>query len=483
MPTIYNEKIASAYDRVCATLMIFVLLLITGCDIADITEPPTEEFVNLKITGTTFIEGDFTSLGGVTVKLYSIIPHESGWISVKDVVHLSTAISDVNGDYEINRRINRKSCWPSLKLEGELVLGDSVTYTSSKITNLGGGINVECSEKPQVIGVMLKKWGPYYYEKNYATIEYAGTGGQGNQDGDASLATFRTPLGLDVDAQDNLYVADSGNDRIRLIDSEQWVSTLAGSTKGYLDGPAGQALFSDPVDVILETDGSLLVADRGNFRIRRIGKDGMVTSVAGNGQQGFRDGDPSEAEFSNIKDLAAGKDGTIYLSDEHRIRVITSDNRVKTLAGDGVAGFQDGPGSQALFNEPVGIALNPDGSVLYVADQENRVIRSIDLMTGIVSTLAGVPEYNGYNFHDGTASNAKFDEPRDITVDDQGNLFVIDGGKIRKISINGWVSSVSNQGESSSFFEFRGIAIGKRGDLFISKEYSRILKYRFFDQQ
>ncbi|PYR53052.1 MAG: gluconolaconase, partial [Acidobacteria bacterium] len=190
---------------------------------------------------------------------------------------------------------------------------------------------------------------------------------------------------------------------------------------GVLDGDAAEARFSDPFGVAVSADGAVYVADGGDApRIRRISPDGRVSTVAG-GDRGFMDGIGTAARFSTPSGLAIDDRGTIYVADtgNNAIRRITADGHVSTIAGDGVAGYQNGPALRARFNGPVGVAVDARGRVI-VADTYNDRIRAIDL-DGSVRTLAGSGEPGAL---DGIGSEARFHTPCGVAVDSSGTIHV-----------------------------------------------------------
>src|SRR4051794_40157834 len=166
------------------------------------------------------------------------------------------------------------------------------------------------------------------------------------------------------------------------------VTTIAGDGSPIVrDGK--QSGFSDPFGVVIADDGAIYVADAGESnRIRKISADGNVTTLAG-GSEGFADGVGTSASFNTPSALALGPDGNLYVADtgNNRIRKITPTGQVSTVAGDGTAGYVDGPAAQAQFNGPVGLAISP-GDDIYVADTYNDVIRMIT-KEGEVTTIAG----------------------------------------------------------------------------------------------
>jgi sugar lactone lactonase YvrE len=251
----------------------------------------------------------------------------------------------------------------------------------------------------------------------------------GNGDGVGAEASFFHPQGITTDGS-NLYVADSGNNRIRKIEiATGAVSTLAGSSWGNDNGVGVAARFAYPSSIT--TDGtSLYVVDTDNHSIRKIEMaTGVVTTLAGSGSYGNTDGVGTAASFGYPAGITT--DGTnLYVADtyNHSIRKIEiATGAVTTLAG-GSFGNADGVGDTASFNRPSGITT--DGHYLYVSDTSNQRIRKIDLATGAVTSLAG----SDRGYANGTGAQAKFYDPRGITTDGR-SLFVVDTENwvIRKI--------------------------------------------------
>jgi sugar lactone lactonase YvrE len=207
----------------------------------------------------------------------------------------------------------------------------------------------------------------------------------GYLDGAADEAKFDGPSDVAVAPDGTIFVADTYNHRIRRIapnarnNGRLEVTTLAGSSKGFSDGPGPAARFDTPTDLVLAPDGSLYVSDMHNHRIRKISPSGLVTTFAG-GDEGYRNGLRVQAEFSMPLGLALAADGTLYVSDvlNHNIRAISPEGMVSTLAGSetGEKGWRDAVGTSALFNSPSGLAVGSDGTV-YVADYGNHRIRTV----------------------------------------------------------------------------------------------------------
>ena len=210
--------------------------------------------------------------------------------------------------------------------------------------------------------------------------------------------------------------------------------------RGMRNGPVARARFDDPYGVAMTEDGTLYVADAGdNNRIRRIGSDGAVTTLAGFAE-GFADGDGTVARFDTPSGLAVDRAGNVYVADtgNHAIRKVTPLGVVSTVAGTGVAGFRDGAAAQAQFNGPIGVAVDAHGNV-YVADTYNDRIRKIDAQ-GQVSTLAGGERPGDA---DGVGTQARFDTPTALAVDEGGIVWVADtfNNALRRIGPDGAVTT------------------------------------------
>lgn len=208
---------------------------------------------------------------------------------------------------------------------------------------------------------------------------FAGSAGlRGDNDGQGAAASFRMPYGLTRDQDGHIYVAEASGHRIRKITPDATVTTLAGSgTVGFADGMGAAAQFDGPFAVAAAADGTLYVADSGNHRIRRVSPAGEVSTLAGTGAVGAQDGAASAATFNQPSGLALAPDGSLFVVDNgsQRIRKISPAGLVSTVAGTGVIGWQDGPPGTAAFNRPLGIALHPDGSLIVTEEYGHRLRR------------------------------------------------------------------------------------------------------------
>ena len=284
---------------------------------------------------------------------------------------------------------------------------------------------------------------------------FAGTGGEGAVDGPALNASFRYPSGVAVDSSGNVYVADAGTNLIRKVTPGGMVSTLAGSgTARFADGTGAAASFNYPTGIAVDLGGNLYVADARNNLIRKVTRDGVVTTLAGivagsiikgKAPNPYQDGTGTTATFNFPVGIAVDAVGDIYVADfnNHRIRKVTPGGVVTTLAGNGTATFADGPGTAAAFNYPYSLAVDAGGNV-YVADNGNQRIRKVR-PDGLVTTLAGSGAA-GYSNMTQPALTAPFAGPRGVAVDTAGNLFVVEYNNncVKKIT-NAFLTTTTRQ--------------------------------------
>jgi sugar lactone lactonase YvrE len=253
----------------------------------------------------------------------------------------------------------------------------------------GGGVDVYLSSGNNTI--------PMIDPSDTVTV-IAGSDAAGSYaDGQGALARFDNPLGIAVDAVGDLLIADTGNNRIRRVDPLGNVTTIAGnSTPGFSNGQAmpdgGGATFSSPNGIAIDPNGFVYVSDHGNSAIRKIGLDGNVSTLAG---PYWPDGG---VIFGSLAGITVDPGENVFVSDNGNecIWEVTSDGTITLLAGSGsgVPGWVDAQGSNARFDSPKGLAVDQSGNVI-VADQSNAVLRLIDRL-GYVTTLAGVPDMVGF---------------------------------------------------------------------------------------
>lgn len=277
--------------------------------------------------------------------------------------------------------------------------------------------------------------------------------GMGSADGGGAAAGFQAPSGVAVDLQGNVFVADAGNHTIRKVTPAGLVTTLAGmaGNEGSADGVGAAARFREPHGVAVDGAGNVLVADSGNSTLRRITPAGLVTTLAGSaGHPGTADGTGSAARFAGPLGVVLDAAGNLLVADSgnHTIRRVTPAGLVTTLAGGpGLAGSQDGAGSAARFNFPVGLAMDASGN-LYLADSGNQTLRVLT-PSGAVRTVAGTPGLPGSQ--DGPGSLASFNDPRGLALGADGCLYVADEG-------NDTLRRVTPEGDVSTFAGVAGVA-------------------------
>ncbi len=223
----------------------------------------------------------------------------------------------------------------------------------------------------------------------------AGSGNFGSSDGIGTSSTFGNPTGIECDAEGNIYVADHLTHIIRKIDPNGVVSTIAGTPylMGSTDGPGGIASFARPYGLSLDNDGNILVADEWNHKIRKIDLDGVVSTVAGNGAVGSLDGEVESSSFNYPWDITVDSMGNIFVADGYNylIRKITTDGMVASFAGTlETTGATDGMGSLATFSGATAIAISPLTKEIFIGDAYNNLVRKlIDLNQGVSVLMTG----------------------------------------------------------------------------------------------
>ncbi len=270
----------------------------------------------------------------------------------------------------------------------------------------------------------------------------AGTGVQGDINATGALASFNRPSGVAVDANGNVYVADQGNSQIREITPAGVVTTLAGGdTTGTTNGPGASATFFNPTGVAVDPKGNVYVADAGNNLIRLINTSGIVSTYAGSVT------DTTQSIFNNPTGVAADALGNVFVANylNSNILSINASGTINVLAGTGVQGSANGPANAATFFFPSNVAVDAAENV-YVADEVNNLIRKIT-PNGTVSTLAGSGVAGAT---DSTGTAASFNGPAGIAVDAAGNVYVADANNnlIRKITPAGLVTTVAGNGQA-----------------------------------
>jgi len=333
-----------------------------------------------------------------------------------------------------------------------------------------------------------------FQRATYQMATVAGSGQIGDG-GPATAAQMGAIQGVAVDRLGNLYLSDSDHHRVRKIDTQGVITTVAGTGyKGFSGdgGPATAAQLNTPYGLAVDLAGAVYVADYGNNRVRRIGPDGAIATFAGSGGDASSgDGGPATAaQLLGPRNVAVDAAGNLYISEfgENRVRKVTLDGNIQTAAGTGQLGSGgDGfPAVSAQLSQPAGLAVDRTGA-LYIADTGNNLVRKV-LPGGIMSTVLGkmpgtalstpvavtvdlnlnlyvadlttiVHEYTaasawiaaagngtaGFYGDGGPATQAGLDEPRDVAVDLAGKLYIADRVRIREVS-NGKIQTIAGDG-------------------------------------
>ncbi|GJQ59641.1 MAG: hypothetical protein SCALA701_24420 [Candidatus Scalindua sp.] len=282
-------------------------------------------------------------------------------------------------------------------------------------------------------------------------------GDYGGDGGPATEASLDNPSGVAMDTVGNIYIADMFNHRIRKVDTNGIITTIAGNGQlgnGGDGGPAIQANIANPRGVTLDLEGNIYFANNYtvHYSIKKIDITGIITTIAGNGQSGYSgDGGPAtEASLGHTSDVAVDTVGNIYIAEpyNHRIRKVDINGIITTIAGSGQSGYSGdgGPATEASLNLPRGVAVDTVGNI-YIADLYNHRIRKVDI-TGIITTVAGNGEL-GDDGDGGPAIDAKLTRPVAVTVDVSGNIYIsqVVNERIRKVNTNGIITTIAGIGK------------------------------------
>ncbi|OQP64451.1 hypothetical protein A3860_21010 [Niastella vici] len=337
------------------------------------------------------------------------------------------------------------------------------------------------------------------YSQTITTV--AGTIGSPGYAGDAgpaNSAKFNQPRAVATDNDNNLYIADMRNHVIRKVAPNGIVNTVAGNgTNGNAGagGPATAAQLAQPTGMTLDNEGNIYIADYNASVIKKVTSSGIMTIFAGNGTEGFSgDGGPAaQAKLYRPTAVAVDKEGSVYISDASNkvIRKVTKQGIISTIAGvPGRAGYagDGGAATKALLTQPAGIAVDNQGN-LYIADPSNSVIRKVNT-AGIITTFAGNGTA-GYSGDNGPATKAQFQigSPQGLAVDPEGNVYASDyqNHAIRKINARGIITTIAGTGAPdyagdggpailAKIWYPIGIATDAGGNVFITDSYNNTIR-------
>jgi sugar lactone lactonase YvrE len=315
----------------------------------------------------------------------------------------------------------------------------------------------------------------------------AGTGTRGS-DGDgepASAAQLDSPWGIALDVAGNLFIADTGNNRIRKVSADGIIGTVAGTGEHGYSGDGGEATFAglaSPAGVVVDAIGNLIIADTGNNCIREVSRDGLINRVAGTcgafnwENTGFNgDGGPAtSAQLNFPRSVAVDASGNLFIADtfNQRIRKVSANGIISTVAGTGgmtPCGEQNvvgdgGPATAAQLSGPSGVTVDGVGN-LFIADSYNNRVRMVTA-AGIIHTVAGDGGIQGYRGDGGAANAALFNYPTGVAVDRTGNLFIADtlNCRVRMVTAAGIISTVARLNLP------RSVAVDAIGNLFVADQ-------------
>jgi sugar lactone lactonase YvrE len=268
-----------------------------------------------------------------------------------------------------------------------------------------------------------------------------GTGGYSGDGGLATAAQLKGSSGVSFDSEGNIYIADSGNHRIRKVTTAGIISTVAGNGTGGYSGDGGLATagrLSFPQGITVDSAGNLYIADTFNHRIRKVTTAGIISSIAGNGTSGYS-GDGGLATAGQLwfpQGVSIDSAGNLYIADSgnNRIRKVTTAAKISTVAGEGGEGWSS-DGEQATvaqLNDPSGVSVDSTGN-LYIAERGNNRILKVSTK-GKISTVAGNGT-TGYSGDGGSATMAQLFKPIAVAADSADNIFITDQGnhRIRKV--------------------------------------------------
>jgi hypothetical protein len=307
-----------------------------------------------------------------------------------------------------------------------------------------------------------------------STIAGNGTFGDSSNGSPATNANVNRPSGVAVDGSGDLFLVD-GHNVIREVSPTGIITTIAGDGLPEFGGDGGQATNAElagPVGVAVDGNGDVFIADTSNNRIREVNPSGIITTVAGGGNNGLGDGGPAtNAQLGTPTGLAVDGSGDLFIADSanRRIREVSPAGIIRTIAGTGTFGFSGdgGPATNAQFTSPIGVAVDSSGDV-FIADRDNNRIREVS-PSGVITTFAGIgpsfPSFGGLSGDGGPATNAQLNDPTGVVVDGSGDVFIADrdNNRIREVSPSGIITTIAGSGSTGFGSAFSGGFSGDGG--------------------
>jgi sugar lactone lactonase YvrE len=327
------------------------------------------------------------------------------------------------------------------------------------------------------------------------TVAGTGTAGELGDNSEATNVQLNRLNGVELDSFGNLYIADPDSQRVRSVDNTGIITTIAGTgTRGYMGdgGAATSAQLANPTAVKADIFGNLFIVDTSNHCIRRVDRNGAITTVAGTGSEGYGgdNGVAMNAQLAFPTNIALDGVGNLYIADtgNHRIRRVDINGIISTVAGTGTRGYSgdNNAATNARLNYPYAVTADQLGN-LYIADTLNHVIRKVD-SNGQITTIAGMG-FGGFSGDNGPALSARLSNPWSVAVDGLNNLYIADtqSHRIRRVDTNGIITTVAGTGiagnsgdggaaTSAQLSGPRDVALDAMGSLYVADTQNSIVR-------